>query len=179
MPELRLDGSLEPAFFYTYERIQTAYDQRKTAPTDVTIEIFGNFDDRDGEVSATAVAGTGTPLPPGDYRLHLVLTESGIVFDAPNGLDIHDHTMRRMSPDSGGHPVTFAGEFPQSAEASAQFLLDPAYDIEHCRLVAFLQDASTREVHQSVAVLVTELTEPTATAEATWSAVKHSYRTSP
>ena len=28
VPELRLDGALEPVYFYTYERIRTAYEQR-------------------------------------------------------------------------------------------------------------------------------------------------------
>jgi hypothetical protein len=175
VPELRLDGATEPVFFYTYERIAAAYAERKAAPTGVTLDLAGSFDRGSGELALTVTAVAAAPLPPGDYRLHMVLAENGIVFDAPNGIDVHEHTMRRMSPDFSGHSVAFGDVYPASVQASDQFVLDPGYSAEHCEIVAFLQEAGTREVQQAAAVAVSELPEPTATARASWSAVKSAY----
>ena len=176
VPEERADGVLEPIFLYTYERIQAVYDARKATPTDVTLSAGGSYDPGSGEVQITVTADVPSPLPPGDYRLHIVLTESGIDYDASNGIDVHDHTMRRMLPDHGGTPVDLTGPLPVQVEASALFGLDPSYAPDRCHLVYFLQEAAGREVHQAGSLLVTDLPEPSDVATASWSSLKASYR---
>ncbi len=159
-----VDGVIEPVWVYTYERIEAAYNARKAVPTTVTLSRTGYFDEGTGSVDITVTASTDAALPAGDYRLHIVLTESELFWAAPNGMDWHDFIMRDMYPDAGGTPVTFAGGFPQVVEATAAF---DASDLatENCDIVYFLQNFDTREVFQAGSVALADLADQTGVAE--------------
>ncbi len=158
VPWLWMDGILEPNYPYTTTSVTNAYNTRKAVPTSVNLTIEGSYDDATRAVEVTVTASTDAALPAGTWRLHIGLTESGIYFNAPNGTQIHDHVMRDMFPSYNGTSVTFSGGFPQTASASANFTLMGLYVAEECRIVAWLQNHSTKEVYQSGMVLVTELT---------------------
>lgn len=175
VPHLRLDGVQEPHFFYTYARIQSAYEARKATPTNVTLELTGSYAPAGGDLALELGARSEAGLPPGDYRLHAVLTESNILWAAPNGLNEHDHTLRKMLAGPGGVSVSFSGNPPQSAVATFNGSIDPAYATANCRLVCFLQDAASGEVYQALSLLLTDLPEPTATDPSSWSQVKSLY----
>ncbi len=162
VPNERVDGSQTGT---SLAALTAAYDSRKATPTDVSLEISGSWnpDSRDVDVQVTAT--TTSPLL-GDYRLHIVLTESEIYFDATNGIQIHDHTMRDMFPDAAGTPVVFEGDLPQTVQASASFMLPegaPPHEFiaENCRIVCFLQETSGArsigEIHQAAASGLTTL----------------------
>ncbi len=157
MPTELFDGVAEPSEAYGYAELQAAYDQRKATPTNVTLEIAGSYDANSGNMQVELSAESTTPLPAGDYRLHIVLAASGIYFEAPNGIDWHEYTMRDMISDHSGHSVDFVGDMPQRASVVVDFTLDPLFVPENCELVCFLQDHDDREVWQAAKAQVTQL----------------------
>jgi len=160
-----LDGVLEPVYFYTYARILAAYNTRKAVPTDVTLSYTGLYVPSTGQVDFTVTASTTSALPAGDFRLHIVLTESGIFYDAANGIDYHEFTLRKMFPTFNGTSVSFSGGFPQTAQASTSFTLNPAYVPANCKLVYFLQNHTTKEVFQAGQITLDDIQDLTDVAE--------------
>jgi hypothetical protein len=160
---------------YTMDYFLADLAERETVSTPVSLDIEGYYSPGGGAVEVSVTATTEQMLPPGDYRLHIVLTESDIYFNGTGYHDIHDHTMRRMFPDPEGTTVSFAGNLPQSTAASAGITLDPEYVPENCRVVCFLQENGSREVWQAAAVQLTDLPPATATATASWSQLKAAF----
>ncbi len=175
VPHLRLDGVAEPHFLYTYQRIQSTYDERKAQPTSVSLSASGSFSTANGHLRLEILAASEFSLATGDYRIHAVLTESDILFTAPNGIDEHHHTMRRMLPGPAGSSVTFSAGPSIEATAMVETDLDPLYLPTACRIVYFLQESGSREVLQAGSVLLSDLPEPTAIARNSFSKVKSLY----
>lgn len=161
VPYIWVDGVLYPWECYFYYMYQDVYDQRKAVPTEVSLSYAGAYDAATGDVDFTVSASTASELPAGDYRLHIVLTESDVAWAAPNGITNHDHVMRRMYPDDQGTAVTFSGDLLQVVTATVSFTLDPLYVPEQCHLVYFLQENESREVHQAGEIDLGELAGPT------------------
>ncbi len=175
VPHLRLDGVAEPHFLYTYQRIQSTYDDRKAQATSVSLSISGSFSTANGHLRLEITALSDLPLAAGDYRIHAVITESDILFTAPNGIDEHHHTMRRMLPGPSGSSVTFSAGPSIEATATVETDLDPLYLPTACRIVYFLQENGSQEVLQAGSVLLGDLPEPTAVAQSSFSKVKSLY----
>ncbi|KPJ87840.1 MAG: hypothetical protein AMS18_14110 [Gemmatimonas sp. SG8_17] len=125
VPWFLFDGILYLMDYIPYQLYEDAYDQRKLVPTDVSLVHTGIYHPADGLVDFAVTASAESTLPPGDYRIHIVLTESGLEWEAPNGTNVHNHTMRGMVPSEQGTSVTFTGDFPQTAQAVVNFVLDP------------------------------------------------------
>ncbi len=149
VPYGRADGLLPVTTPPNETKLQDAYDARKAVPTSVSLELSGEYDEGSRELNCTVTAMTDVALPDGDFRLHVVVTESDIFFDGGNGTDHHEFIMRAMLPDFEGSAVSFSGPLPLMAEASVSTTLDALYVDENCRVVYFLQDHDTFEVHQA------------------------------
>ncbi len=174
-PKLLFDGLVPVGYPYNYDNIVSQYETRLPVASPVSLAITGSYspDRADAQVHVTASAETA--LPAGDYRLHIVLTESGIPFDGSGFHDIHDHTMRAMYPDAAGTPVVFGVDNPDQASASAILTLDPLYILENCSIVCFLQENGSREILQAASIALTELPPSTATATLSWSEIKAAF----
>lgn len=162
VPRVKVDGGNAST---SYAALTTAFGARQAVPTDLSIDITGSWDPGTRAVEVTATATTTSALTD-EYALHIVLTESQVFFDGANGIDWHEYTMRDALPSFAGTPVVFAGEFPQTVQASASFTLPMGappheYRPEHCEIVCFVQEtgptANDREVHQAAAVALTDL----------------------
>jgi len=160
VPFIFVDGWTYLPECYFYHMYQTAYDQRKATPTDVTLTATGSYGTASRNLNFTLTASTTSELPEGDYRLQVVLTESHIEWEAPNGETIHDWIMRKMYPDAEGTAVTFSGSMPQLAQTTVSAVLDTLYAPENCDIVYFLQDMDTRETLQSGTVALMDLVTP-------------------
>ena len=161
VPWVWVDGVEYPPECYFYWMYQEDYDTRKAVATDMSLEYEGDYDPATGEASITVTAPTTSEMLDDEYRLYVVLTESGIEWSAPNGIEVHDHVMRRMYPDFEGTPAIFAGDLPQSAEVAVNFTLDPEYVPENCQIVFFVQELVWRDVAQADAVDLMDLVETT------------------
>ena len=160
------DGVLDIDFPPSQFLFQAAYDERKAVPCTVELELTGLYRPETRALSLTVSASNTGFLPAGDYRLHVALTESGIFFDAPNGVDYHEYTMRDMIPDEVGIAMTFAGEFPQVDSFQAGVTVNPTYEQDNCELIFFVQNHDTEEVLQAGSVDLMALADLTATGQA-------------
>ncbi len=161
-----VDGVLDIDYPPSDALYQAALDERMAIPTSVTLELTGLYIPATRLLDITVTASTDAALPAGDYRLMVALTESKIFFNASNGVDWHEMTMRDMFPDQEGTAMTFAGGFPQSDSYQTSLTLDPLYAEDHCEIVFFLQDLSTEENYQAGSVDLMDLMDLTGVAEA-------------
>lgn len=92
---------------------------------------------------------TGTNLV-----VHLVLTETEIPF-AWQGQTHCNFVNRQMSPTLSGTPISFTSGSLQVLNIS--FAKDPSWVTEHCELIAFIQDNTTKEILQGTKVALPNL----------------------
>jgi len=147
-PDTRLDGTYEVlggvhtgTIFGSY---RAYFDTRKLVPSPLAVELSTTYDSasRQGHLVAI-IRNPGTS--PVSGQLQVALTESHIYYVWQNMDSLH-HVERAMLPDANGEAVTVApGE---SLTKTRDFLVDPAWNARNCELVAFVQNNSTREIHQ-------------------------------
>lgn len=155
VPSIRMDGPHAPAQTNptAYENL---YQQRRAIASRVDLELGGTYDPgpRTGQVKATVIAQQSLP---GAWRLRIAITESDIHYNAPNGINIHDHVFRRFVPDTTGTAMTFGGPFPDTVTVSLPFTVSAAWAEMNVSLIAFLQEQGSREIEQGAALAVPDL----------------------
>ena len=160
VPDIFVDGVYETNFppFAQY------YDSRIVVPTSVTVDITGDYDNVSGAISVTATSTTDAALPGGtvQYRLFVALVEDNCVYVGSNGVIVHRHVLRDFAPSAYGTVVTFAGDLPQSASVDASFTMDSSFEESECMIVAWLQEAISKEVYNASWVHVTDMGDLTA-----------------
>jgi hypothetical protein len=82
-----------------------------------------------------------------NLKLHIVVTESEIA-ENWQGMDHLNFVERLMAPNQYGTTVDFSGGDVQEFEISFNF--NDEWVFEHCELVVFVQDASTKQIFQAV-----------------------------
>jgi hypothetical protein len=87
----------------------------------------------------------------------VALTESGIHYNAPNGINEHHHVFRRFLPDTTGTVLTFAAPYPDTVTVTLPFTLNVAWAAENVEAVAFLQEQGSRAIEQAGAIRVEDL----------------------
>jgi hypothetical protein len=90
-----------------------------------------------------------------------VITEDSIYFPAPNFDSIHNHVARDFLPDHIGVPVSILPG--DSALVNQPFAIQSGWNIDHCRILAWLQDTvmlpdSTKNIYQSSMTDIADLT---------------------
>jgi hypothetical protein len=97
---------------------------------------------RSGNISLTLNHVSGSAAA--DLRLHAALTESGIMYAAPNGETVFNNTMRDLITPPSGDAVTIT----QGGTLTVSYPYTIANDIAHrnCEIVVFLQSESTKEI---------------------------------
>ena len=159
VPFFRTDGWL-PSNAST---LPLHFDYETAIDTPVSMTITGLFDTNTGHLDFNVTASTGEALPTGSYRLYVTLTETDLYFAGSNGVTNHPNTMRDCFPDYNGTVANFTGGFPQTVNYAGSTDLDPTFDWDKCRLVAWVQDTSgQKKVQQSIAKFVTDMGDLTA-----------------
>lgn len=159
-PWLWMDGDPDPG--YASGAWESYLLQRLPVPSSFDMNLAGAYDPAThaGQLDITIRNDGSAPYT---GTLQFVITESGLFYDAPNGVDWHEHVMRDMVPNERGTPVTI--QPGEDAVVSQPFAISPTWVEENCELICFIHDNtfqpdSTREVQQAVKVALLELPDP-------------------
>jgi len=100
--------------------------RRLQIPSNLDIQIYGNYNALNGTLDVQfRVKNTASNSIAG--RMHAVLIENGIPWDAPNGLKIHNHVPRIWWPDHLGRSAIFpSGE---TTILSTNWSVDKAWNV--------------------------------------------------
>lgn len=125
------------------------------SPLDMAISGGYNYQDREGNLDISVIATD--EISHDSLRFHCAITESGIYWPAPNGLEIHNQTMRDMVPDAEGEPMTI--QYGDTLNFVRQFVLDDLIAADSCEVVVFVQDNGSKEILQAAKVQIIDLVE--------------------
>lgn len=128
---------------------QSSLNYATGIPASFDIEI--SYDITPVGISINAIA-TCTQDVSGDLRLHIVVIEEEINFDvAPgsNGETEFYNVMKKMLPSAQGSSMESSYEVGDSFAASETWTFANVYDVEEIAVVAFVQNASTKAIHQA------------------------------
>ncbi len=170
VPSVRIDGTSDPG-----ENSLAAYDvalsARRATPAPATITLVGSYDAAGGLGHVTATVRPEVALPP-RTRLRLVLTESAIPEQAPNGVFPQDNIFRSFIPTQNGALLdnTIAGV---PVEVARTFTIRPEWNLANLDIVCLLQDDATTEILQSATI---DLDAFTPVRASTWGQLKARYR---
>lgn len=126
-----------------------------TVPSILEMDITGNYnpDALEGEFTVTIYAESRPSVS--NLKLRIALIESGIRWNAPNGLTQHDQTFRDMIPRTSGQSMTISeGE---TVEYTFDFATPDPLVPDNCMLVAFVQSDQNREILQGARVAIPDL----------------------
>lgn len=129
------------------------YELRKAIPSSFNLSINGNHTGSTYNIVVTVqkVAACSAST----IQLHLALTESDIQVSW-QGLSELNFVERLMAPDASGTTITMPGSTGTEV-INLSFEMDDSWVTENCELVAFLQDASSKEIFQGSKVAIPDL----------------------
>jgi hypothetical protein len=152
---LFIDGIVDAG--YWHEPWEDDFLARMEVESPLEITIGGSYDSEsryaDLDISVTAT----DEITQSDLRLQCVTIENGIYWQAPNGLEIHNQTMRDMIPDGQGE--TFSIENGQTVDFVRRIHIDGELNADSCEMVVFVQAHQAREVLQASKVKIPDLIE--------------------
>jgi hypothetical protein len=101
------------------------------------------------------------PLPAGDYRLFVNITEDNIEYDGGNGEPSHSQVFRWQYPDLDGIPIsTVLGYYSYMVNCP---LID-SWSYDDLRATCYVQDVQTRRIWQAGTVFLHEIDDVTPVA---------------
>ncbi|MBD3168145.1 MAG: Omp28-related outer membrane protein [candidate division Zixibacteria bacterium] len=153
VPDFQIDGIIDAG--YQYQQYENRFLQRLDEESPCTITITGNYESGTREVHLEISVYAEEAVPGSSLRLFCVLIENYISYNAPNGVLEHNQTMRDMVPSSNGE--TFTISQGETVDFARDFTIDNIVDEMNAQVVVFVQDYSTKEVHQTARVDVTDM----------------------
>ncbi len=133
----------------SYGAFLAKVNQRMAVQSDFTVSLNGMNNGLDYTVALTienVEPNMGT-----NFKAHLAMTESNVMY----GSTPFHYTTRRFWPDANGTAVEFSSEPVQTIVL--EFTMDPAWDLEECEFIGFIQDMTTKEIMQATKVAVLDL----------------------
>jgi hypothetical protein len=88
---------------------------------------------------------------PDSLVLRTAVVEDSIYYEAPNSQTIFNHIFRSFVPDHEG--ISFLLSEGETLSVDLAFELDPTWNPDFTSSVVFIQDDSTREIHQAASSL--------------------------
>ncbi|MGQ9708452.1 MAG: Omp28-related outer membrane protein [bacterium] len=153
-PTMRMDGgySVVGGMHYgtMYPVYRSYFESRKTQPSPFEIRLAVTYDSATRNGTLTIVV-RNTSSASISAQLHTVLIE-GHIYYPWQGMDSLQDVERTMLPDASGEAITVpAGD---SITRTRNFTISTSWLAENCELVVFVQDNSTRWIHQGAMTAV-------------------------
>lgn len=146
-PTVKLDGSFGVVggihYGTMYPVYRDYYETRRGVPTDLEIELRGDYDStgRQGSVDVIVRNAGGSAV---GGQLQVAVVE--YIAYPWQGLDSLYTVERAMLPSAAGEAITVpAGD---SVILARDYTIDPGWVAGNCHLVAFVQNNSTKEIYQ-------------------------------
>lgn len=153
---------------------------RYAVPSPFEIEI--SYEISPTEITAEVTVTASEDFNDNDLRLHTVIIEEDITFSEPpgsNGEDVFKNVMKQMLPNQNGTTLPTEWTAGQSESYTLSWEHQNIYTYTELAVIAFVQNNTTREIHQaaleneytvasqySLAAQTIELSgQPTATCE--------------
>ena len=139
-----------------YSSYLPKYNQKKAIPSDFTISIDGSSptgQDYDISINVENVNNNTQS----NLRLQVVVTESEIPYNW-QGQNKLDFVERLMLPNQNGTNLDFSGGNTLNFDYS--FSMGSGWNYEHCQLVVFIQNHSTKEILQGAILDLPEIIVP-------------------
>ncbi len=155
IPYLIVDGLLDGS--YNRSIWDSLLVSRMDFDSPLEMTISGSYDYQDGEGNLDISVIATDEIAHDSLRLHCAITESGIYWPAPNGLEIHNQTMRDMVPDAEGEPLTI--QYGDTLSFARQFVLYEPIVADSCEVVVFVQDNESKEILQAAKIQIIDLVE--------------------
>lgn len=159
VPTAMIDGVIPtygnyPGFGNAYAGAPGAYTQAMidhatsfTSPFDIDISYVLHPEEITVTVTATCSEAVSGPL-----RLHIGVIEKEINFSSPPGSTNESDffgVMKKMLPDGNGTSMLTSYEPGEEFTLTQSWTLANIYDMDEIAVVAFIQDQTTKEVHQA------------------------------
>jgi hypothetical protein len=146
-------GSYSNSLYTTY---LPKYNQRISIPSDFSISIDGNSPTGE-EYNVSITVNNVNNNTQSNLRLQVVVTESEIPYNW-QGQNHLSFVERLMLPNHNGTTLDFSSG--NSFTKNFNFALGSDWDYEHCQLVVFVQNHSTKEILQGSVIDLPDLIVP-------------------
>ncbi len=149
----KVGGSFNQSLYSSYLPL---YNQRIAISSDFTISIDGNSptgQDYDISIDVENVNNNTQS----NLRLQVVVTESEIPYNW-QGQSKLDFVERLMLPNQNGTNLDFSGS--NTLSFNYNFSMGSGWNYEHCQLVVFVQNHSTKEILQGTILDLPEIIVP-------------------
>lgn len=123
---------------------------RYAVPSPFEIEI--SYEITPSEIIAEVTVTASQDFNDNNLRLHTVIIEEDITFSEPpgsNGEDVFKNVMKRMLPDQNGTTLPTEWTEGQSESYTLSWEHENVYNYTELAVIAFVQNNTTREIHQS------------------------------
>jgi len=151
VPILFIDGSQAPL---DYSGWGSAILSEANVSAPISLAVNGGFDWNSRTGYARVSIYTENTVT-GNFVAHLVLIEDDLYYNGGNGHPVHNHVMRRMLLGASGLPITLTQS--DTTEVEINFDIDDEILPENCRLVAFVQNSSTKNILNACQITLEEL----------------------
>lgn len=125
----------------------------------VYVDIESNYDPATREVNIQVTGTAQENLPTGDYRVNVMISESGIITSQKDGSEVIEkfkqkHALRALLTNVGGEAFFTSLGSGLQREAFFSFTLPDEEALgwwvpENCTVIAFITDGATKEVMQA------------------------------
>jgi hypothetical protein len=162
-PYAWIDGFIRGGYYFNNWWDSVNVRSQVESPVNITLGGEYNWEFKEGTLDISITAEE--PIAWRGLKLRVALTEDSIYYQAPNGTNWHNFTLRDMIPDAAGMPVEISqGETVQFQQS---FICPAPLRPDYCRLVAWLQaDSSDLEILQTSKIMINELEAVDITDEA-------------
>ncbi|MCC7429346.1 Omp28-related outer membrane protein [bacterium] len=152
VPDIFADGILGPSPANP-TAIQNDIMSRYNAPSPFTITLTDSLGNGTLYINASVTAeANATPSQLANLKIHFAIVETRIYPNPPgsNGENEFRNALRMMLPNSNGETLTIsAGE---TLNFSRQTSVGSDWDFDHVKIVAFIQNTSSKEIMQAAKV---------------------------